>query len=173
MYRFFLRLFVMYFKYSLFGLNVRCSLINKFYFHHRYFHIWYNCYYNNYLPLLVYDNHCTRNQFSPKCSEKMVFSKKLQWNMTFLALSGKMIFLFSPKYDLILQTENERRSFSKKIHGNMIFSASVLKRWSFQETHTGIWSSFNCQEIRYFYFPEIWSRSSSSYFELICSDLLV
>ena len=27
-----------------------------------------------------------------KCSVKMVFSKKLRWNMIFLVLSGKMIF---------------------------------------------------------------------------------
>ena len=29
-----------------------------------------------------------------KCSEKMVFSKKSRWNMIFVVLSGKMIFLF-------------------------------------------------------------------------------
>ena len=29
--------------------------------------------------------------------------------------------------------ENERWSFSKKIHGNIIFSSSFLKRWSFQK----------------------------------------
>ena len=29
-----------------------------------------------------------------RCPEKMVFPKKLRWNMIFLVLSGKMIFLF-------------------------------------------------------------------------------
>ena len=29
-----------------------------------------------------------------KCSEKMVFPKKLRWNMIFLVLLGKIIFLF-------------------------------------------------------------------------------
>ena len=67
--------------------------------------------------------------------EKMVFPKKLRWNMIFLVLSGKMIFLFPentilPSYP---QTENEKSSFSKKLHGNMIFFSNVLKRWSFQK----------------------------------------
>ena len=66
--------------------------------------------------------------------EKIVFPKKLRWNMIFLVLSGKMIFLFTenmilPSYP---QTENEKWSFSKKLHGN-IFFLNVLKRWSFQK----------------------------------------
>ena len=32
--------------------------------------------------------------FFPRRPEKMVFPKNLRWNMVFLALSGKMIFLF-------------------------------------------------------------------------------
>ena len=67
--------------------------------------------------------------------EQIVFPKKLRWNMIFLVLSGKMIFLFTenmilPSYP---QTENEKSSFSKKLHGNMIFFSNVLKRWSFQK----------------------------------------
>ena len=46
--------------------------------------------------------------------EKMVFPKKSRWNMIFLVLSGKIIFL-------------------KKIHGNMTFSSNFLKRWYFQK----------------------------------------
>ena len=56
---------------------------------------------------LKYDIFC-------KCSEKIVFPKKLHWNMVFLALSRNMLFLFPKKYDLILCTENERSSFWKK-----------------------------------------------------------
>ena len=36
------------------------------------------------------------------CSEKIVFPKKSHWNMIFLVLSGKMIFLFPRNYDLLL-----------------------------------------------------------------------
>ena len=56
-----------------------------------------------------------------KYSEKMGFPKKLYWNMVFLVLSEKITY-FSQKYDLILQTENERQFFSKKYMKNMIFS---------------------------------------------------
>ena len=75
-----------------------------------------------------------------KCSEKMVFPKKLPWNMIFLVLSRKMIFLYYWKCDLILYTENEGWPFSKnymeiwhflqmfwkgglskKLHWNLIF----------------------------------------------------
>ena len=47
-----------------------------------------------YLSLLHY-NIAQKTMFSfSKCSEKMVFPKKSRWNMTFLILSGKIIFLF-------------------------------------------------------------------------------
>ena len=164
---------MMYFKYGLFGLNVRCSLINKFYFHHHYFHIWYNCYCNNYLPLLLYNNHCTRNHFFPQMFWKDGLFKKIALEYDLSCIIRKDDIPFFPKIWPYSSDRKWKKIFLKKIHGNMIFSASVLKRWSFQETRTGIWSSFNCQERWYFYFPEIWSRSSSSYFELMCSNLLV
>ena len=75
-----------------------------------------------------------------KCSEKMVFPKKLHWNMIFLVLSGKMIFLFPQniilffrrkmkddlsqkntwKYDIFFKC-SEKMVFPKKSHWNMIF----------------------------------------------------
>ena len=75
-----------------------------------------------------------------KCSEKMAFSKKLHWNMIFLILSGKMIFLFpeniilffrrkikddisqknTRKYDIFFKC-SEKMVFQKKSHQNMIF----------------------------------------------------
>ena len=39
--------------------------------------------------------HCTKNHISfSGLPEKLVFPKKLWWNMIFLVLSGKIIFLF-------------------------------------------------------------------------------
>ena len=43
------------------------------------------------------------------CPEKMVFPNKLCWNMIFLVLSGKMIFLFPENMIFLPWTENERR----------------------------------------------------------------
>ena len=64
--------------------------------------------------------------------EKMVFPKKLRWNMIFLVLSGKMIFLF-PENMILHLRRKMKDDLSQKIHGNMIFSSNVLKRCSFQE----------------------------------------
>ena len=41
--------------------------------------------------------------------------------------------------------------YRKKIHWNMVFSANVLKRHSFQKNF------LYCQEIWYFFFPKTWS----------------
>ena len=43
--------------------------------------------------------------------------------------------------------------FPKKIHGNMIFSSTVLKRWFFQKNLTDIWSFLYHQE-RYISFSQ-------------------
>ena len=52
--------------------------------------------------------------------------------MIFLVLSGKMIFLFPE--NLILHAGRKMKDdLSQKIHGNMIFSSDVLKRWYFQK----------------------------------------
>ena len=78
-----------------------------------------------------------------KCSEKMIFPKKLHWNMIFLVSSGKMIFLFPEnmilffrrkmkddlsqkntwKYDIFFKC-SEKMVFPKKLHWNMIFVIS-------------------------------------------------
>ena len=57
--------------------------------------------------------------------------------------------------------------FLKKIHGNMIFSSNVLKRWSFQKNRTGIWSFLYYQERWYFFFPKIWSYSLDRKWKMI------
>ena len=47
-----------------------------------------------------------------KCSEKMVFSKMLHWDMIFLVLSGKIVYFFRENI-FFPWTENERWSFSR------------------------------------------------------------
>ena len=61
--------------------------------------------------------------------KKMVFPKKLFWNMIFLVLSGKMIFPFPE--NMILQLRRKiKDDLYWRIHGNMIFSSGSSKRWS-------------------------------------------
>ena len=65
--------------------------------------------------------------------EKMIFPKKSRWNMIFLELSGKVIFLFPENMTLHLRRKMKDILSQKKIHGNMIFSSNFLKSWSFQK----------------------------------------
>ena len=53
----------------------------------------------------------------------MVFPKKSRWNMIFLVLSGKMIFLFPQ--NMILPLRWKKKDLSQKIHKN-IFSSNAL-----------------------------------------------
>ena len=64
--------------------------------------------------------------------EKMVFPKKLRWNMIFLVLLGKMIFLFPANMTLHVR-QKMKDDLSVKIHGNTVFSSNFLKIWSFQK----------------------------------------
>ena len=50
----------------------------------------------------------------------------------FLVLSGKIMLLF-PENMILHLRRKMKDDLSQKIHGNMIFSSNVLKRWSFQE----------------------------------------
>ena len=54
-----------------------------------------------------------------KCSEKMVFPKKSNWNMIFLVLSGKMIFLFPE------DRQKRKDDLSQKNTWNM-FSSNMM-----------------------------------------------
>ena len=56
-----------------------------------------------------------------RCSEKMVFSKKLYWNMIFLVSPGKLAF-FLPKTWYYSFGRKMKDDPSQEIHGNMIFS---------------------------------------------------
>ena len=64
--------------------------------------------------------------------EKMVFPKKLCWNIIFLVLLGKMIFPF-PENMILHLRRKMKDDLSLKIHGNMIFSSNFLKIWFFQK----------------------------------------
>ena len=54
-----------------------------------------------------------------KCSKKIIFSKKLRWNMIFLILSGNTFFF--PKTWYFLFGRKMKDDISQEIHGNMIF----------------------------------------------------
>ena len=90
-----------------------------------------------------------------KYSEKMVFPKNRTGIWSFLYHPEKMMFLFPG--DMILFFRRKMKDdFSQKIHGNMTFFSNVLKRWSFQKNHTGIWSFLYHQERWNFFFSKIW-----------------
>ena len=76
-----------------------------------------------------------------KCFEKMVFPKISHWNMIFLVLSGKTIFLF-PKNMILFFRHKRKDDLSQKIPGNIMFSSNVWKRRSFQKNRTWTWSFF-------------------------------
>ena len=59
----------------------------------------------------------------PKCSKKIVFSKKLHWN---LVLSGKMVFRFFENTILFFRRKM-KDDLSQKIYWNMIFSVCLVK----------------------------------------------
>ena len=64
--------------------------------------------------------------------EKMVFPKKLRWNMIFLVLLGKMIFLF-PENMILHFKRKMKDDLSQKIRGSIIFSLNFPKRWPFEK----------------------------------------
>ena len=64
--------------------------------------------------------------------EKMVFPKKLRWNLIFLALSGKTIFFFFRKYDLT-PGRKMKDDLSQKNTRSEKKNSNLLKRWSFQK----------------------------------------
>ena len=78
-------------------------------------------------------DHCTENHISfSRRPEGMVFRKKLHWNMIFLVLFGKIMFIFLE--NMILTFDRKWKViFFKKIQRNIIFSSSLPKRRSFQK----------------------------------------
>ena len=90
----------------------------------------------NQLNLLIFKNYpifCTENQiFFFQTPWKDGISKKSRWNMIFLLLSRKIIFIF-PENMILALRRKMKDDLLKKIDGNMISSSNVLKRWSFQK----------------------------------------
>ena len=85
--------------------------------------------------------------------EKMVFPKKSCWNMIFLTLLGKIMFLF-PENDLTPYTENERWwSFSKKYMEIWYFLQTFWNDGLFKKGRAGTWSFLYYLE-RWYFFPE-------------------
>ena len=78
--------------------------------------------------------------------------KRLHWNMIFLVLSGKMIFLFTENMILPLGRKMKDDLF-QKLHRNMIFSADILKRWHLQKNCARA-LSFLYYQGRWYFFPE-------------------
>ena len=76
---------------------------------------------------------CKENHISfSRRPERMVFRKKLDWNMIFLVLFGKIMFIFLE--NMILTFDRKWKViFFKKIQRNIIFSSSLPKRRSFQK----------------------------------------
>ena len=83
--------------------------------------------------LSVCIDHCTENYISfSRRPERMVFRKKLHWNMIFLVFFGKIMFNFLE--NMILTFDQKWKViFFKKIQRNMIFSSGLPKRRSFQK----------------------------------------
>ena len=76
--------------------------------------------------------------------------------MIFLLLSGKMIFLFPDKMILFFR-QKMKDDLYQKIHGNMIFSSNVLKRWSFQKkSYWNMTFLVLSWKMVCFFYPNIW-----------------
>ena len=105
------------------------------------------CYLFSFVVTLCHSMYVQKTIFSfSKCSEKIVFPKKLHRNMILLILTGKMMFLFPEnmisffrqkmkgdlslkntwKYDVFFKF-SEKMFFSKKSRRNMIFLVSSGK----------------------------------------------
>ena len=88
--------------------------------------------------------------------EKMVFLKKSHWNMIFLVLSGKMIFLFPE--NMISQADGKwTMTFSKKKkkkkYTEIYFLQMSWKVGLFKKDRTGIWFFLYFRE-RWYFSPE-------------------
>ena len=72
-----------------------------------------------------------------KCSEKMVFSKRPNWNRIFLVLSGKVAFF---------PQEHEFSPLDRK--GKMIFLKKYMEIWSFLCTRTDTTNTRPCTSVK-------------------------
>ena len=68
-----------------------------------------------------------------KCSEKIVFPKKLHRNMIFLVLSGKLVPV-PPKLWVFFSFFGNLDELSREIHGNMAFFVYMYKFYKYDIT---------------------------------------
>ena len=95
-------------------------------------------------------------------------SKKNRAGIWFFLYYQERWYFFFPKISCYSLDGKWKMIFLKKIHGNMIFSSNVLKRWSFQKNRTGTWSFLLYYLERwYFFFPKIWSYSLDGKWKMI------
>ena len=69
---------------------------------------------NLFVPVMFVQTLHEKPYFFFKCSEKMVFPKTSHWNMIFLVLSGKMIFIFSENIILFFRRKMKDDLSQKK-----------------------------------------------------------
>ena len=93
--------------------------------------------------------------FYPNVLKRWSFQKNHTGIWSFLYYQERWYFSFLKIWSYSLDGK-WKMIFLKKIHGNMIFSSNVLKRWSFQKNCTGIWSFLYHEERWHFFFPKIW-----------------
>ena len=73
------------------------------------------------VKILIMMIHCTNNHIFFQMFWKDRLSKKLQWNMIFLVLSGEMVF-FPRKHDLILQKKKKKLKYDIFVYSvKMVF----------------------------------------------------
>ena len=88
-----------------------------------------------------------------RLSEKMVFPKKLCWNMIFLVILGKMIFLFPENIILYLRRKMKDDLSQKKYTEIWYFLQMFRKDGPFKRNRAGTWSFLYYLE-RWYFFPQ-------------------
>ena len=90
--------------------------------------------------------------FFPDVLKRWSFQKNLAGTWSFLYYQERWYLFFLKIWSYTLGGK-WKMIFLKKIHGNVIFSSNLLKRWSFQNDHAGTWSFLYSLE-RWYFFPE-------------------
>ena len=85
--------------------------------------------------------------------EKMFFPKKSRWNIIFLVLSGKIIFIFPKNMILHLRRKMKNDLSQKKYTEIWYFLQTFWKDGLFKRGHAGTWSFLYYLE-RWYFFSE-------------------
>ena len=99
-----------------------------------------------------------------KCSEKMVFPKKMHWNMIFLVLSGKIVFF--PLKTYFFFGRKLKDDLSQEIHKNMIFSVYMCI------CHKGCYPSAKKKSKMILLCPKLVKRCRKQFISSSCGSLL-